>query len=128
MVFRRVVGGVLGGSSLAVLALFLTIPRSVIEEEIPPGLLLWMPEVQEASTRVAPEAIAIAVPEAVAAEIPKNTLATSEGERVASLVAIGSQFEEPEAEIFEEVGQVEELEVPRASPHELDPNLYVGAL
>lgn len=118
MVFRQVLFGIGGGTVLATAALLLSTPRIVIEEK---GAA-WLKSILDfpadfqspAAGTVAPETF----PEELVPEEPQGPLVASLGEVPASL-----EGEFPETELKEEpAGEVE------ASPEDLVPDLYVGAL
>lgn len=129
MVARQMFGGILGGSSLAMLALFLAVPRPIIEERSPPWLLSLLPaflipvEQLEAENQ-REEAVASSARLAPENEIIKDKGLPEPGERLASLGASTGLVEKVLVDPIEQ--KVDEL--PVASPDELDPNLYLGAL
>lgn len=131
MVFRQVLLGIGGGAALALLALFLTIPRSWMEEEGPD----WLKEaLQESSLSllVAPEPPVVPeemFPEEAFPEEPEPL--ESEGTLVASLAEMGAPLDEefpgPDSAAEEELS-TEEEPLLEPSSENLVPDLYVGAL
>jgi hypothetical protein len=130
MVVRQMFGGVLGGTSLALLALFLTVPRAVIEEEAPPWLLTLFPDLASSRATVEPESERETLVPLDDARLEERPLIDeqigSEGSRVASLRGPGSEEERELVDPDPEEGSVEIPTEP--SSEALDPNLYLGAL
>lgn len=130
MVFRQVLFGIGGGAAVALTALFLSVPHSVINERAP----IWLKEaVREGSQLLNP------VPElpVTTAETFPDELETpaAEGTLVASLAEVGAELDEEalledeallDAEFPEEVPVAKPPLAP--SPEDLVPDLYVGAL
>jgi len=133
MVVRQVVTGVGGGAVLAFLALFLTIPRSMVEEEAPAWLSGLLPEEEKETSLSGAEAEQERlIDEADGEELQKLSAqpevvldAEHEGMLVASLGAgPGAEIHEPE--ILDESLDEEPVIVPQAD--ELAADLYLGAL
>jgi hypothetical protein len=130
MVVRQMFGGVLGGTSLALLALFLTVPRAVIEEEAPPWLLTFLPDLAPSQATVEPERDEGTIEASQDVRLEEKLLSDEEmeagGTRVASLGGPGT---EEELELLDPDPDEGELDIPREPSSEaLDPNLYLGAL
>ncbi len=122
MVFRQVFVGIGGGAFLAIIALFLTIPRALIEEEAP----AWLKKaIFDGSLPVAaaPESVADLPPPEGLHEEPEP--GPAEGALVASLGEVGAAVDEdvPATEVAKEEGPA-----PEPSAEHLNPDLYVGAL
>ncbi len=128
MVFRQVFVGVGGGAVLALVALFLTVPRALIEREAP----VWL---REALFHGSLPVVAPEPPPAVEKVIEERELFLEEpppSEAEATLVASLGDVGAVAAAEAEELPDVDPLAgdepVFEPSAEELNPDLYVGAL
>lgn len=126
MVFRQVFLGVSGGAVLAILALFLTLPRALIEEEAPEWLRELLPEPRGGSAAAAEPSGHVGVDGTEPREVDLTSAGENleEGHLVASLgpgVAV-----EPEEPDLEGNSRVDEVAEPSAD--ELHADSYLGAL
>lgn len=121
MVVRQVLFGVSGGAVLALLALFLTLPRSLIEEEAPAWLRGLLPE----QARAAAESVqASPSPEQEGADLHEEASEPIAGHLVASL---GPGVAVEEDEITGE-GDALQGEIADPSPDALHADSFLGAL
>ena len=139
MVLRQIFTGLMGGVILALLALFLTVPRALVEKEAPAWLLEKLPIAvrgEDALAMAEPDSssgdsIGAEASESDATDSPAGTPVSVQGnppER-ALVASLGDEaillIEEPQ-DTFEDEFHEESLAIPQAD--ELDPNSLLGAL
>lgn len=122
MVFRQVFLGISGGALLALVALFLTIPRALIEEEAPAWLreAIFGGDLPVVATPEPAASASVEEPLPIEPEPPP-----AEGALVASLGEVGATVdaELPDTDPLSDVDPP-----PEPSAEHLNPDLYVGAL
>ena len=134
MVARQVFAGVSAGALTAVFALFLTIPRPVVEAAAPSWLLERLPQrtSPDAAAQVSAEPIRSETEERPPAPVDERQLGSGASSKRPSLVAglatapLGSLDTREKEELDEAL--LEPLARPEPRADVLDPELYVAAL